>query len=152
MGANVNQFSNWRRGWDSAPPLTNVRSGRPPAARKVCRRSYSSHRHKFQFCSRLPSNPTGASKRTERVGFEPTNRLSAVTRFPIVAIQPLSHLSKVYAAKTRPKGAGQFSRLGRRRKARRGGDSNSRGTCAPTAFRERRLRPLEPPLLYNKRP
>ena len=67
--------------------------------------------------SSVYSNPTGASKRTERVGFEPTNRLSAVTRFPIVAIQPLSHLSLISVSEDAAKGAQQFIRLPLRRKA-----------------------------------
>ena len=61
--------------------------------------------------------PQEHQKRTERVGFEPTNRLSAVTRFPIVAIQPLSHLSLISVSEDAAKGAQQFIRLPLRRKA-----------------------------------
>jgi hypothetical protein len=47
-------------------------------------------------------------RRTEREGFEPSNEVSPVTRFPVAPVQPLRHLSGCsYAG--RVAGAGRLS-------------------------------------------
>jgi hypothetical protein len=43
-------------------------------------------------------------KMAEREGFEPSNEVSPVTRFPVAPVQPLRHLSRYHAASAAPKG------------------------------------------------
>ena len=119
----------------------------------------------------VPFESHGATEKTERVGFEPTSRLSAATRFPVALFRPLRHLSIVVISRQTARRNGgvaektervgfeptralrpyRFSRAApstglepplRYQKTRREQDSNLRGPEGPNGFQDRRIQPL----------